>query len=248
MNDICLDCNSKNFAKEKPSDGKYIHCCHKGRVSLPSLKPLPPFIKDLLTDSNPESKNFIKSIRNYNSALAFASIGAEVSQMSGPGTYCYKIQGQIYHRISALHPNVGERPKFAQLYILDSEEALNERMNIRSNNTCDRLLMSQLDQLMRQVNPFAEAYKMMHELENENGSTNVCMFIRHDRNLDLRRYNAPKVNEVAIVFQNVDGEPPFERDIRIHSRNTRTTQQISILSPNCDPMSYPILFPLGDEG
>jgi hypothetical protein len=248
MNNICSFCNSKNFAKEKPPDGKYTNCCHKGRVALPSLKPLPPLIKDLLTDSDPESQNFIKSIRNYNSALAFASIGAEVSHMSGPGTYCYKIQGQIYHRISAIHPNSGERPKFAQLYILDSEEALNERMNIRSNTTCDRQLMSRLDQLIRRINPFAEAFKMMHELENEKGSTDVCMYIRHDRDLDLRRYNASRVNEVAIVFQNVDGEPPFERDIRVFSRSSQTTQQISILSPNCDPMSYPILFPLGDEG
>ena len=83
-----------------------------------------------MTHANPYSKDFTKSIRNYNSALAFASIGAEVSQMSGNGTYCYKIQGQIYHRISALYPNEGVRPKFAQLYILDSEEALIERMNV----------------------------------------------------------------------------------------------------------------------
>jgi hypothetical protein len=89
---------------------------------------------------------------------------------------------------------------------------------------------------------------MMRVLEIESGTTDLCMYIRHDRNLDLRRYNAPKVNEVAIIFQSVDGEPPFERDIRIHSRSSRTFEQISILSPNCDPMSYPILFPFGDEG
>jgi len=100
----------KKFASEKPPDGKYTHCCHKGRVSVPPLKLLPPLIKDLLIDVSPWSKDFIKSIRNYNSALAFASIGAEVSQMSGYGTYCFKIQGQIYHRISALHPNEGVRP------------------------------------------------------------------------------------------------------------------------------------------
>ncbi len=69
---------------------------------------------------------------------------------------------------------------FAQLYILDSEEAVNERMNIWSNNTCDRQLMSQHDQLMRQVNPFAEAYKMMHELENEKD-------LRIDLRLDFLR-------------------------------------------------------------
>jgi len=60
-----------------------------------------------------------------------------------------------------------------------------------------------------------------------------------------RRYNAARSNEVAIVFQNVDGEPPLERDLLIHCRanqnnpDQRRTERISVLDLNLEPMVYP---------
>ena len=80
----------------------------------------------------------------------------------------------------------------------------------------------------------------------------VSLVFRRDRQSDQRRYNAPTSNEVAMVFVNEDGEPPFERDIRIYPRNPADPNQrfvnINILSPNLDPMSYAILFPYGEPG
>src|SRR5258705_15894 len=78
------------------------------------------------------------------------------------------------------------------------------------------------------------------------------MVFRRDRHSDQRRYNAPTSNEIAMVFVNSDGEPPFERDIRVYPFNPENPQQpfinINILNPNLDPMSYPILFPYGEPG
>jgi hypothetical protein len=74
------------------------------------------------------------------------------------------------------------------------------------------------------------------------------MFIRDDRRNDQRRFNAPRVNEVTIVFCNADGEHPFKRDIQIYSKSEQQTTRISILDSNCDPMVYPILFPYGEKG
>ncbi|GBN02215.1 hypothetical protein AVEN_15143-1 [Araneus ventricosus] len=55
-----------------------------------------------------------------------------------------------------------------------------------------------------------------------------------------------------MVFVNSDGEPPFERDIRLYPLNPENPQQpfinINILSPNLDPMAYPTLFPYGEPG
>ena len=81
----------------------------------------------------------------------------------------------------------------------------------------------------------------------------VCMAIVQDRSADKRRYNAPRVNEVAVIFQNADGEPPLERDLLIHCKfnendlNARRTERISVLDPNLEAMIYPLLFPLGDQ-
>lgn len=80
----------------------------------------------------------------------------------------------------------------------------------------------------------------------------VSMTFTRDRQSDKRRYNAPTSNEIAMVFVNDDGEPPFERDIRIYPVNPLNPNQpfinLHILSPNMDPMTYPILFPYGEPG
>ena len=49
-----------------------------------------------------------------------ASFGAEIETPAGAGPYCFKIHGQIYHRIGNLHPPAGVQRSFGQLYILDS--------------------------------------------------------------------------------------------------------------------------------
>jgi hypothetical protein len=92
MNEICSECQSKNFKEEKPSDGKFNSCCHKGKVSLSQLQNYPELLKKLLTDKNyPFHKNFIENIRAYNSALGFASMGASISPPRGYGPYCFRI-------------------------------------------------------------------------------------------------------------------------------------------------------------
>src|SRR5271156_2252926 len=78
----------------------------------------------------------------------------------------------------------------------------------------------------------------------------IEMFLIFDRQDDQRRYNATTSNEVALVFKNTDGEPPFDRDIRIHCRNDNENKYISVpfWNPNCDPMTYPLFFPHGEAG
>jgi hypothetical protein len=257
MDEICSECHSINFKDEKPSDGKFSSCCHKGKVVLDRLKTYPELLKRLLTDNHPMHRNFIENIRSYNSALGFASMGATITKPPGYGPYCFRIHGQIYHRVSSAHPKGSESPKFAQLYILDSDEALQKRMTPKENTGCDSKLMAALDSLIRSINEYAKGFKMMRELEireelkakNEGRSINqISMLIRTDRRDDQRCYNNPRTNEVAIVFQNVDGEPPFERDLRIYSKSEHKTKHLSILDPNCDPMVYPILFPHSELG
>ena len=76
----------------------------------------------------------------------------------------------------------------------------------------------------------------------------IAMSVVNDISDDQRIYNAPRCNEVAVIFQNAMGEPPFHRDIRVHSRAENRTQLISFLHKKCDAMTYPLLFPYGDSG
>jgi hypothetical protein len=257
----CNFCQAKHFRAEQPSDKLFTQCCQKGKVVLTPIR-IAPLIQNLMTRNHEHSKNFHDNIRSINSALAFASMGANIVPPPGYGPYCFRINGQIYHRAGALHPSNGDQRKFAQLYILDPEEAGNQRMQIQENMKCNAELMKELSTFMANDNPFAHACKMLHEVEQEcinealqNGvqPSTVSMAIVQDRNSDLRRYNAPRTNEVAVIFQNADGEPPLERDLLIHCRandsdsNPKRTERISVLDPNLEPLVYPLLFPYGDQ-
>jgi hypothetical protein len=95
MNEICHECQSMNFKDEKPSDGKFSSCCHKGKVMLDPLMTYPSILKSLLTDkTNRNHRNFMENIRAYNSALGFASMGASMREQRGRGPYCFRIHGQ----------------------------------------------------------------------------------------------------------------------------------------------------------
>ena len=254
---ICEYCQAKHFKAEQPSDKKFTQCCKKGKVKLDPI-PTSPLLQQLMTFQHHHSNNFHDNIRSINSSLAFASMGANIVPPPGYGPYCFRINGEIYHRAGALHPDNDDQRKFAQLYILDPDEACAQRMTL--DHKCNPDLMAELSRYMADNNPFAEACKMLFEVEQEcirdaelNGTepTTVAMAIVQDRNLDQRRYNAPRVNEVAIVFQNADGEPPLERDLIIHCKitdpNSRQTERISVLDPNLEPMVYPLLFPFGHQ-
>ncbi|GBN85324.1 hypothetical protein AVEN_175849-1 [Araneus ventricosus] len=86
----------------------------------------------------------------------------------------------------------------------------------------------------------------MHRLVQEHPTTSVKMVLLEDKNLDMRRYNAPTLcTEVAAIFVGDNGEPPANRDICVYPVGN-TCQSISPLNQCCDPMTYPLLFPRGE--
>jgi hypothetical protein len=231
MDAICEYCQAKHFRGERPPDRKFTTCCQKGKVELAPFREYPLLLKNLLTGNHKKSANFLDHARSFNSAFGFASMGANLVSPRGTGPYCFKIHGQIYHRTGTLHPE-NEQPRvFSQIYILDTEEATECRKSKPENEGCDGELMHMLGELITEISPFAEAFKMLHEVEMDMISqsvqagvqpTSISMAIKQDRKIDPRRYNDPTANEVAIVFSNTDGEPPLERDLIIHLRASHT--------------------------
>ncbi|XP_075188624.1 uncharacterized protein LOC142288848 [Anomaloglossus baeobatrachus] len=262
MNSLCSKCNSHNFTDEKPADNLFTQCCQKGKIQLP-IPQYSDLLEQLMKGSHPHSKNFMDNIRSINSSHAFASFGANIAPPPGFGPYCFKIHGQIYHRTGTLHPEMGQTPKYAQLYILDPNEATEQRLTVHENKKCNTEMMHQIAQLLQQINPFAAAYRMLKDVEAEEeqkaitygtSMPSIVMAIKQERGQDPRRYNKPRISEVAVVFQNDDGEPPFNRDILVHLHPDKNnpllpkTQRISILHSNLDALLYPLFFPRGDQG
>ena len=57
------------------------------------------------------------------------------------------------------------------------------------------------------------------------------------------RYNAPTVNEVAVLLVDEDKGP---RDIILHCRDNQI-KRVSKLHRSYDPLQYPLMFPRGED-
>ncbi|RCN31573.1 hypothetical protein ANCCAN_22634, partial [Ancylostoma caninum] len=170
----CSHCGALHFAFEvkQQHPESFSDCCDRGRFNLNLFEDFPEEIKQLFLrgrDATPEERrrqrNFLDNIRNFNSALAMASMGAQVDALHGRGPYCYRIHGQIYHRLGALHPNQGEERQFGQIYILDTEMAAQQRLGNVRNSNCDPELMLFLSGWFAEHNVYAQSFKMMSEVE-----------------------------------------------------------------------------------
>ncbi|PKC04553.1 hypothetical protein RhiirA5_248029, partial [Rhizophagus irregularis] len=139
MDQICTYCGAKFWMNEKDKHStqnspSFAVCCAGGKVGLPPLLRPPPYLMNLYTSLEPEANAFRRNVRSYNSLLACTSFGADVNgEFQRSGLSNFTIHGQVYHFIGSLLPNEGEAPKFAQLYIYDTENEMNNRLNIMQN-------------------------------------------------------------------------------------------------------------------
>ena len=175
-------------------------CCNKGATSLDldqRLITYPEDLRSLLLGSHPNSRTFFDYIRRYNSAVAFASRGSKNVTPAGNGPYCYRIHGQIYHRLGVLQPDINVVPQYGQIYILEGNGALEAR--ISNNSDCLRNVIFLIQQTLEDCcNPYIAAYRNLHAVkqeeicivESEGRLPHTVRMVFHS-GPDRRRYNAP---------------------------------------------------------
>ena len=132
LSSICKHCSALHFKDEVNRQGAYKNCCHFGKVKLQKHHEYPEVLKGMF-----DNKDFKANIRSYNSALSFASLGAQVETITN-GPYCLKIHGQVYHTTYNVN-NVDENKprKYAQLYVIDTDQANDIRTRNGANAACD---------------------------------------------------------------------------------------------------------------
>lgn len=135
MKYTCQYCGALHWFAEKVGKSKeknptkFKRCCLKGKVLLAYLQKPPALLWDLIMGHDVRSRHFIENIRSYNSLFAFTSFGGKIETgiNDGGGPPQFVISGQNYHRIGSLLPKDGESPKFAQLYIYDTQNEIENR-------------------------------------------------------------------------------------------------------------------------
>ena len=142
----------------------------------------------------------------------------------GRGGFVFRICGQIGHRVGPLHPGPNEHRRYGQLYIYDANVAVQQRVlnNAGFDTNINPRLLGIIEPVLRQHNPFAAAYRHMHEVKLEentlaeaNGEEppNVRMYLLEGRRVP-RRYNRSQHEEVAAVYVDDKNGPPGREMIK----------------------------------
>ncbi|KAL1300189.1 hypothetical protein AAHE18_18G160200 [Arachis hypogaea] len=119
--------SNKNYNTSQP---KFTLCCKGRQVQVPHLQEAPKVLYELLYGNGPKSKHFRKNIRSYNSMFQFTSMGAKIDRgrnnSRGPPTFI--LFGENYHLMGSFIPPEGSTAKFAQLYVFDTQNEVQNRM------------------------------------------------------------------------------------------------------------------------
>ena len=111
---------------------RFALCCGDGKIQLPLLQHAPQPLRQLLFDTNgSQAKNFQQNIRSYNLMFAFTSpsVKVDITYNTGRGPSTFRIHDQRNHLIGSLLPMPNNSPKFAQLYIYDTDNEVNNKLS-----------------------------------------------------------------------------------------------------------------------
>ncbi|KAF1858681.1 hypothetical protein Lal_00044714 [Lupinus albus] len=190
----CMWYQERKRKHRNTTSPKYELCCGDGRIQIPLLKAPPPTLQHLLFDlKSNDSVNYQNNIRLYNMMFAFTSLGAKIDRSvnNGRGPPTIRIQGHPCHRIGSMLPMPGQLPKFAHLYIYDTEHEIQNRMNGIRDNNVDLQVVMKLSKMLDDNNVHAKSFRMASEQLRHGGVTNLKLKLIAERNSDERINNLP---------------------------------------------------------
>ncbi|ONM36878.1 putative replication protein [Zea mays] len=226
-----------------------------GKINLEPYQRPPSVLADLLSfDGDARSKRFLRLIRAYNSLFAFTSFGAAIDKAINNGTapYVFKINGIVHHRIGTLLPRRGAMPKFAQLYIHDTDHETQNRLNMFevddgvAEQPEREITMALLD-MLNDNNKLVKAFRYARERLEQAGNQKITLrLLGCDARQDVQ-YNLPSGGEVAAIVVGDYTADEYTYDVLVHDRNCGL-RRVSCLHPSYMALQYPLLFPYGENG
>lgn len=251
-----IDERTSNSSKANP---RFTVCCSNGAVRLPPIGVVPSsdVLEILLTVDNPVGHHFRTNITRYNNALAFTSItiNRDASVTGQRGQMVIRASGRIYHFREAFTLDAAGQRNFAQIYLLDRDDAVEERLlrqaivQSRAIPGLDRGIMTALTDRMNRHNAYAQIYRTAHERFNELPDATAVRIRQVQGGSDPRVYNLPSPDNTNIAAIVIEGSASSDdgRDIWVQRRDRRL-KQVSELSRTYVPMHYPLLHINGEDG
>jgi len=233
----------------------YTNCCKNGKVKIPPYKNPPEFLSRLINNrDDPLSKHFLQKIRQYNSLFSFTSMGANIMKdiNKGDGPYIFRINGQIHHRIGSLLPEHGQIPQYAELYIFDTQNEINNRIKALqkvdpSESDINPHIVEELKKMLDTHNPLVKLFCHARDLLEEYNGIDISIRILGASKGDTIQYEMPHTEELAMLIVGDLSLEKYKRDIVISSKRTGW-RHISIFHPAYMALQYPLLFPYRERG
>jgi hypothetical protein len=254
MDVVCPGCGARFFKGENPPGqyGPFRRCCLWGTLRPHLFRDFPPFLKNLLTGWDNESKYFRALIREYSNSQVFASIISTHVHIPGPAwPYVYKICGQFFRTIHAAYPDDNKEKCFGHYWVFDPAEATNKRMQSEYSIRLDPQLLLRLARMELRYNPIAQCFRHIYSVsekllrdnpENPGVVRDYVLEFDPDMSHSRSRYSKPTGTDIAAVFNLSDGHIDCSKHIMVYLQGNRETR-IPIYNDLVDAFLYPVLFP-----
>ncbi|WVZ62106.1 hypothetical protein U9M48_011891, partial [Paspalum notatum var. saurae] len=203
-----------------------------------------------LADSR--SNKFMCLIREYNSLFAFTSLGVDVDKSinTGGGPYVFRINGVVHHRIGSLVPPPGKRPEYAQLYIHDTANEIQNRLNVFSSegdDAPDPQIVSDLIAMLNENNPLVQKFRMARDRLLSPDAPDIAIKLCGTVYAHGDRYCVPSSSELAALLIGGSSAEVSSFDIVVETQVSRL-KPVSPIHPSLMALQYPLLFPYGEPG
>ncbi|KAL0404003.1 UNVERIFIED_CONTAM: hypothetical protein Sradi_2041100, partial [Sesamum radiatum] len=158
------------------------------------------------------------------------------------GIYTFRAHGLIYHRIGSLLPPPGVRPRYLQIFIYDTENELEHRL--QESGGLDPELIEKIRHILDAHNPFVKIFRQLARRTD----IHDCRLLIRDRPSTHLQYTLPTASQVAAIL--VGGEELTESSDRDIIVQTVGGELINIkdYAGYYDPLQYPLFLPYGTYG
>ncbi|XP_073120706.1 uncharacterized protein [Henckelia pumila] len=158
------------------------------------------------------------------------------------GIYTFRAHGAIYHSIGSLLPRENCRPRYLQMWIVDTDHEVDNRL--QENSELRKDLLIKIQNILDQHNPFVNVFRQIGQRQD----IPKCKIIIKQQAPNQHQYSLPTAYQVAAVI--VDNESPENlgsRDIVIQGIDGYL-MNIQDIVGYYDPLQYPLLLPYGTYG
>ncbi|XP_074323021.1 uncharacterized protein LOC141659970 [Apium graveolens] len=221
--------NNKSCPRKEPT---FSMCCRNGQIHLPKERPPPEPLASLLLGGEKSSGGKIDNSINR-----------------GSSPYCFRLQGQNYHLVGSLVPLDGPSPKFCQLYIYDTQNEVENRINAMrgASDNVDPDIVEELLGMLDKNNELVKAFRMArNRFENEELGEFKLVLIS-SQSSSGRPNHITTSDEVAAFIVSDDTDTGGFRDTILNSKQ-EGLKRIYETDPHFMQLQYPLLFPWGTKG